>query len=338
MTTPRPALLRAFDWHRPLMAVAALMVLCSVVCLVGAAVDPRQVTGAEVWLKPLKFSLSILVYSVTWAWLIAHLPRFRRLAHVSGTVIAVALAVEQVAIVGAAAAGITSHFNVSTGFSAAVWGVMAVSITVLYLATFVTTVLLFWFRLPTRSLTVAVRAGAALALVGIGLAFLMTGPTAAQLDDWQGIAGAHTVGLADGGPGLPVLGWSTVAGDLRIPHFVGMHALQLIPLLAIGLDLLGRRVRRLADDRVRTRLVVVAVAGYAAGLGVLTVQALAGQSIVQPSGPVLVAGWAVVAAVVIASGTVLVTAPRGRPSADTPPPSSPGGVRAERVASGEVRA
>ncbi|MCS5716327.1 hypothetical protein NVV95_17405 [Herbiconiux sp. CPCC 205716] len=328
MTASRPALLRAFGWHRPLMAVAALMVLCSVVCLVGALVDPRQVTGAEVWLKPLKFSLSILVYSVTWAWLIAHLPRFRRLAHGAGIVIAVALAVEQVAIVGAAAAGTTSHFNVSSGFSAAVWATMAVSITVLYVATFVTTVLLFWFRLPTPSLTLAVRAGAALALVGMGLAFLMTGPTAAQLDDWQGVVGAHTVGLADGGPGLPVLGWSTVAGDLRIPHFVGMHALQLIPLVAIGLDLLGRRVRVLADDRVRRRLVVVVVAGYAGGLAVLTAQALAGQSIMQPSGAVLVAGWAVAGGVLLAAAAVLVRAARvGRGAAAAPwPERGPSGA------------
>ena len=314
MTAPRPALLRAFDWHRPLMAVAALMVLCSLVCLVGAAVDPRQVTGAEVWLKPLKFSLSILVYSVTWAWLIAHLPRFRHLAQVAGTVIAVALAIEQLAIVGAAAAGVTSHFNVSSGFSTAVWGVMAISITVLYLATFVTTVLLFWFRLPTRLLTVAVRAGAALALIGMGLAFLMTGPTAAQLDDWQGIAGAHTVGLADGGPGLPLVGWSTVAGDLRIPHFVGMHALQVVPLVAIALDALGRRGRRLADDRVRLRLVVVTVVAYTAVLGVLTAQALAGQSIVRPDAWFAAAGWIVALGTVVAWVGVLLAG--GRRSAD----------------------
>jgi hypothetical protein len=307
---------RAFEWHRPLMAVAALMVLCSAVCLVGAAVDPRQVSGAEVWLKPLKFSLSILIYSVTWAWLIAHLPRFRKAAHTAGTVIAVALAVEQIAIVAAAASGTTSHFNVSTPLSTTLWGIMAVSITVLYVATFVTTVLLFWMPLPTVSLTVAVRAGAGIALVGLGLAFLMTGPTAQQLDDYQGIVGAHTVGVSDGGPGLPLLGWSTVAGDLRIPHFVGMHALQLIPLVAIVLDLLGRRIRLLADDRVRTRLVIVAAAAFAATLAVLTVQALGGQSIVRPEGGILVAGWSIAAATVASVAAIVLDAARRRPSAN----------------------
>jgi hypothetical protein len=309
---------RAFEWHRPLMAVAALMVLCSAVCLVGAAVDARQVTGAEVWLKPLKFSLSILIYSVTWAWLIAHLPRFRKAAHTAGTVIAVALAVEQIAIVAAAASGTTSHFNVSTPLSTTLWGIMAVSITVLYVATFVTTVLLFWMPLPTVSLTVAVRAGAGIALVGLGLAFLMTGPTAQQLDDYQGIVGAHTVGVSDGGAGLPLLGWSTVAGDLRIPHFVGMHALQFIPLVAIVLDLLGRRIRLLADDRVRTRLVIVAAGAFAATLAVLTVQALGGQSIVRPEGGILVAGWSIAAATVASVAVILLDAARRRPSASAP--------------------
>ena len=294
-----------FAWHRPLMTVAALMVVSTIVCLIGLLVDQRQVLGVDTWLKPLKFSLSILLYSVTWAWLIAHLPRFRRVAHTAGTVIAIALIVEQVAIVGAAAAGTTSHFNVSTGLAAAVWGIMAVSITVLYVGTFVTTIAVFFLRLPTASTTIAVRAGALIALVGMGLAYLMTGPTAAQLHDFQGIAGAHTVGLADGGPGLPLLGWSTVGGDLRIPHFIGMHALQLLPLFAIALGWLGRHWHAVADDRVRLRLVVVATAVYAAVLVLVTFQALAGQSIVRPDGLFLAGGWIIAVGGVLAAVAVV---------------------------------
>ena len=299
-----------FAWHRPLMTVAALMVLSTVVCIIGLIVDPRQITGLDAWTKPLKFSLSILLYSVTWAWLIAHLPRWRRVAHAAGTVIAVALIVEQVLIVGAAAAGTTSHFNVSTPLASAVWATMAISITTLYVATFVTTIAVFFLRLGTRSTTLAVRAGGVIALVGMGLAYLMTGPTASQLADFRGIAGAHTVGLADGGPGLPILGWSTVGGDLRIPHFVGMHALQLLPLFAVLLGWLGRRWSVLADDRVRTRLVVLAAAVYAATVALVTAQALAGQSIVHPAGPFLLAGGLIVLAGLVAAALLLTLRPR----------------------------
>lgn len=110
----------------------------------------------------------------------------------------------------------------------------------------------------------------------------MTAPQPAQLAAGGKILGAHTVGLADGGPGLPVLGWSTVGGDLRIPHFVGMHALQLIPLLLIGGELLSHRIRVLRLPTVRFRLLGIATAGYAGLLALLTWQALRGQSIVHP--------------------------------------------------------
>lgn len=316
------AVATAWRWHRPLMAVAALMIACSAVALIGMLLDPRTVTGLDVWAKPLKFSLSILLYCVTWAWLIAQLPRWKRLAHTMGTVIAVSLAVEQVAIVGSAAFGQTSHFNVSTPLATAVWGVMAISITVLYLATLVTSIAVMFLRLPDRSLTLAVRTGAAIALLGLGLAFLMTGPTADQLNDYQGVVGAHTVGLPDGGPGIPVLGWSTVGGDLRIPHFIGMHALQLIPLFAIALAAAGRRVGAVASDRVRARLVWIASAAYLAVVALVTAQAMSGESIAQPSAFTLTAG-AVIALVGAVACAATIAVGAGRPTAEHPAPSAP---------------
>ncbi|KZC94929.1 hypothetical protein [Clavibacter tessellarius] len=315
---------RAVGWHRPLMTVAALMVVVAAVCVVGRVVDDRLVAGAPVWDKPAKFALSILVYAVSWAWLIAHLPRFRRPAHVLGTVVAVALVVEQAVIVGAAAAGTTSHFNIATPLATVLWGVMATSITVLYLCTFVTSIAVLRLRLPDPALTLGIRAGALIALVGIGLAYLMTSPTAAQLADFHGVAGAHAVGEADGGPGLPVLGWSTTAGDLRIPHFIGMHALQLLPVAALLLGLAGRRIPALAPDRVRVRLTAIAAVAYLAVVALVTAQALAGQPITAPSPAVLAAGAGIAgmsllaAGIAIARGGAAPPATAGRATAPTP--------------------
>lgn len=291
------------------MAVAGLMVVCTAVCLVGLVVDPRTILGAPAWAKPLKFSLSILLYAVTWAWLIAHLPRWRTLARQLGTVVAVALVVEQALIVWAAATGTTSHFNVSNSVHVIVWGVMAVAITTLYLCTFVTSIALFFLRLPTPAMTIAVRAGAVIALGGIGVAFLMTGPTPTQLTAPDGIVGAHSVGIADGGPGLPLLGWSTVGGDYRVAHFVGMHALQVLPLVALLLAGAGPHLPWLAQPTTQVRIVVVVASAWAAGTVLLTVQAAIGESVVHPDGVVGAAGWALVLLTGVASAAVVV---RGR--------------------------
>ncbi|MGZ4830038.1 MAG: hypothetical protein ACXV78_10380 [Candidatus Angelobacter sp.] len=44
--------------------------------------------------------------------------------------------------------------------------------------------------------------------------------------------GSHTVGVGDGGPGLPFVNWSVIGGDLRIAHFIAIHAIQIVPLFA----------------------------------------------------------------------------------------------------------
>jgi hypothetical protein len=62
--------------------------------------------------------------------------------------------------------------------------------------------------------------------------------------------GSHTVGLADGGPGLPFVNWSIIGGDLRIAHFIAIHAIQIVPLFAYILSqmspILPVKYRRMA--------------------------------------------------------------------------------------------
>ena len=44
------------------------------------------------------------------------------------------------------------------------------------------------------------------------------------------IINQHTIGAADGSIGLSLVNWSRIYGDLRVPHFFGLHSLQILPL------------------------------------------------------------------------------------------------------------
>ncbi len=117
--------------------------------------------------------------------------------------------------------------------------------------------------------------------------------------------GSHSVGVEDGGAGLPVTGWSTEGGDLRIGHFLGVHALQAIPLIALGLVLLARRFPALRPEGPRTALVFVGTASYAGLMWLVTWQAQRGESIVHPSGPTLVTAGSWLGATILLTLLVL---------------------------------
>ncbi|MEU4341553.1 hypothetical protein AB0H00_09820 [Nocardia sp. NPDC023852] len=289
MTSPSPAL----PWHRPLMLLAVAMAILTVASAAAMVIDDRTLTGLPIWAKSVKFALSVLIYAVTWSWLIAQLTRLRRLAWWAGTVAAGGLALELVVIVTQIVRGTTSHFNFTTPLNAALWETMGSSIVGVWLATLVVSVALFANPTADRARDTAIRYGTVLSLAGAALGILMVRETPAQRATGGSISGAHTVGPADGGPGLPILGWSTVGGDLRIPHFIGMHALQAIPLVLIVLELGARRIPVLRSMETRRTLVVIASATYGALLGVLTWQALRGQSVVHPDVATLLAFGAI---------------------------------------------
>ena len=119
---------------------------------VGVLVDSHEVTGSEVWLKPLKFSLSIGIYALSLSWLIGRLPSGTRatIAGVAGTISAAGLAIEIVVIDGFALIGQSSHFNLSTPFHAAMWHLMAASISAVWLMTFLVAAVLLGLRWATR--------------------------------------------------------------------------------------------------------------------------------------------------------------------------------------------
>jgi hypothetical protein len=299
---------------RALTVFTVAMAALAVVCVAGLVLDPRLLGGQPIWAKPFKFSVSFVLYAATLAWMISlvSVPRTRRWAGRAGVVVAAAGTIEMVAIVGQVVRGRASHFNVATPLDTVVWSVMGTTIVVLWLATAAIAVLLLRERTLAADTAWSVRLGLAITLLGMAAAFLMTSPTGAQIEAAQATgtmstAGAHAVGVPDGGAGLPLLGWSTPGGDLRIGHFVGLHALQGLPLLALALLALAGRIPVLRDVRVRARLVGIAGAAWA-GLTVLLVwQALRGQPLVAPDAATL----AVAAALVVATVLAVLAALRG---------------------------
>ncbi|WP_219418063.1 hypothetical protein [Pseudonocardia nigra] len=245
-----------------------------------AVVDQRTLLGAPLWVKPLKFAISFVAYAGALAWMLGQLraPALRR----TGWLIMVTSVIELVIITGQAARGVRSHFNDDDATGATLYTIMGVTVVVLYLATIA--VALRFLREPGRDrvMGTAIGLGLAVGIVGMSVGFVMSG-----LD-------AHAVGVADGGPGLPFVGWSTTGGDLRIAHFVGMHAVQVLPLLAAAL---GRRL----DGTGRRQVVLVAAAGYLGLVVLLTWQALRAQPLLAPDGGTLLA----LAALVLGTGAAL---------------------------------
>lgn len=265
---------RLWRGDRILTATAGLMLVALAGFAAGLWLDPRLITGAPAWMKPAKFALSTAVYMLTLAWIFSWLPAWRRTRRLVSWTTATVFVVEVAIIAFQAWRGTTSHFNVATRFDAALFAVMGAGIALQTLVSIAVAVVLWRQAFPDRALGWALRLGMTLTILGASTGGLMTRPTATQLADAKAggtitVAGAHTVGALDGGPGLPVTGWSTRAGDVRVAHFIGIHALQALPLLALA-------VRR-RPARQRERLVLTGAAAYALLFAATLAQALAGR-------------------------------------------------------------
>ena len=278
---------------RALTAAALLMLGALAAFLVGIAVDPRVITGVPAWLKPSKFAMSTAIYMFTLAWIFTYLSEWPRLRRLVGRATAGIFILEVAIIALQAWRGTTSHFNVSTPLNATLFTLMGSAIVVQTLLSVLVAVALWRQKFEDRALGWALRIGMVITIAGASLGGMMTRPTETQLAQIAethqvSIVGAHTVGAADGGPGLPGTGWSIEHGDLRVPHFIGLHALQVLPVIALLLWW-----RRIEDAR-RARLMVVAGSSYATIFVILIWQALRGQALVNPDALTLgaLAVWA----------------------------------------------
>jgi hypothetical protein len=255
--------------------------------------DPRVITGVPAWLKPAKFGISTAIYAITLAWVFTYLPAWTKTRRVVGWTTAVIFVFEVGIIDLQAWRGTTSHFNVATPFDATLFVLMGLAIVLQTLASISVAVALWRQRFADTVMGWGLRMGMTITIVGATTGGLMTRPTEAQLTQLRAtqhasVVGAHTVGAPDGGPGLPATGWSREHGDVRAPHFVGLHALQALAVAGLWVR------RRRGQSAQGVNLMRTAGVSYAALFAILIWQALRGQSLVRPDALTLavLASWA----------------------------------------------
>lgn len=245
---------------------ALLFGLCAVAFAIATGIDMRSLpNGENPWLKPLRFALAFAVHALTLSWLwwlTARDPIRDRLFEFACRGQLWVMGVELGCVVIQAARAVPSHFNVTTTFDSAIFTVMGLGTIGLFIGLAAMVAGLIWRPGPSRLIDASVMAGLALCIGGGLVGVVMVAVYAGH-------------GVGPGGGELPLFGWRLAGGDLRVPHFVGIHALQALPLIGWALQ------RMKMAEPVRWVALGIGTTAYGAVFGAIVTQTLRGQSVLE---------------------------------------------------------
>lgn len=179
-----------------------------------------EVYGVNAWYKPFKFAISTLTFAWAMAWYCSYLPNFNISLFNWSVIILLGFEVAYIAL--QAGKGQLSHYNLSTPVYSTLFSMMALAASAVTIYTAYVGFLFFSNSFPELPIYYvwAIRLSIILFVIFSFEGFAM------------GSRLSHTVGAANDNSNLFVVGWSKTFGDLRVAHFIGMHALQVIPILS----------------------------------------------------------------------------------------------------------
>ena len=201
--------------------------------------------NANPWMKVIRYAGALAIYSWTLALFMQHLPGPPSLLRFIRWGTFTCLVAETGGIAIQAMRGLPSHYNITGSENALIFAVIGLAILCNTLIAFLVLFLFLWMDIDMpRAYLMGIRLGLVLFVIGGFEGMIMI------------LNQAHTVGAADGGPGLPFLEWSTKAGDLRAAHLAGIFGVQIMPLVGYGMH------RLMKDRNIPAQLVLVtAIAG-----------------------------------------------------------------------------
>jgi hypothetical protein len=195
----------------------------SLLFLILTKFTQTQVFQVNAWYKPFKFAFSTFLYAWAMAWYCFYLPKFNINLFNWSVILLLGFEITYIAI--QASRGQLSHYNMSTPVYAGLYSMMAIAATLVTLYTAYVGWLFFTHSfpdLPTYYVW-AIRLSIIIFVVFSFEGFAM----GSRLN--------HSVGALNDNSNWFIVGWSKTVGDLRVSHFIGMHALQVLPFLSFYL-------------------------------------------------------------------------------------------------------
>jgi len=235
--------------HSPLLYwIVIVHLVLAIVSITSSFMDDRTLMGVNVWMKPLKFSISVAIYILTVGFLMTLYPFSKKKKNLINNIVCWTLLIELGLIIYQASGGVQSHYNISNPFDGLIFTAMGIliAINVIIMALFIFETIRLKLKTP-KLLQWAILLGWVIVFFGSWVGGQMISEM------------SHNIGVEDGGPGLPLVNWSTIAGDLRVAHFFGLHGLQIIPILAL---LISNKSKTSA----RSQIIIVTVFGIAYAL------------------------------------------------------------------------
>ena len=235
--------------HSPLLYwIVIVHLVLAIVSITSSFMDDRTLMGVNVWMKPLKFSISVAIYILTVGFLMTLYPFSKKKKNLINNIVCWTLLIELGLIIYQASGGVQSHYNISNQFDGLIFTAMGIliAINVIIMALFIFETIRLKLKTP-KLLQWAILLGWVIVFFGSWVGGQMISEM------------SHNIGVEDGGPGLPLVNWSTIAGDLRVAHFFGLHGLQIIPIFAL-------LISNKSKTTTKNQIIIVTVFGLAYAL------------------------------------------------------------------------
>jgi hypothetical protein len=237
----------AHPYQRFLYAAGLLLIASAIFHTGVLLVTGGTLAGDTSWRKPILFAEAFGLTALTLGWVMTYLPRRPVLGWTIALMLGLANLGEVAWVTLQQWRGVPSHFNDSTALDGALFAAAGGLIVVASIAIVALTVWAFRGLLAPPALNLAIRSGLLLLIAGLFLGLSMI------------LNNGHQFG---------------VAGDMKVPHALALHAIQALPVLALLFHLTPW------EERSRTRLILLASAAYALAVLVAAALSLRGQALV----------------------------------------------------------